>query len=73
MNHEFPINNAAATIVRFRIANAIILHFRIANAEERGIVDDNKVDGILNQLHEKDLKTPDLGLRAFSWNIEKMI
>ena len=37
------------------------------------IVDDDKVDGILNQLHEKDLKTPDLGLRAFSWNIEKMI
>jgi hypothetical protein len=31
------------------------------------------VDGILNQLREKDLKTPDLGLRAFSWNIEKMI
>ena len=29
--------------------------------------------GTLNQLHEKDLKTPDLGLRAFSWNIEKMI
>ena len=45
------------------------------------IVDDDKVDGILNQLHEKilnqlhekDLKTPDLGLRAFSWNIEKII
>ena len=37
------------------------------------IVDDDKVDGILNQLHEKDLKTPDLGLRAFSWNVEKMI
>ena len=37
------------------------------------IVDDDKADGILNQLHEKDLKTPDLGLRAFCWNIEKMI
>lgn len=34
---------------------------------------DDKVDCILNQLHEKDLKTPDLGLRAFSWDIEKMI
>jgi hypothetical protein len=34
---------------------------------------DDKVDSILNQLHEKGLKTPDLGLRAFSWNIEKMI
>ena len=37
------------------------------------IVDDDKVDDILNQLHEKDLKTPDLGLRAFSWAIEAMI
>jgi hypothetical protein len=37
MNHEFPINNAATTIVRFRIANANILHFRIANAEERAL------------------------------------
>ena len=33
----------------------------------------DKVDTILNQLHEKDLKTPELGLRAFSWNVEKMI
>jgi hypothetical protein len=64
--HEFPINPAAAAIVHFRIANAHILHFRIANAEERE-------DGILNKLHEKDLKTPDLGLRAFCWGIEKMI
>ncbi len=37
------------------------------------IVPDEAVDGIMNQLHEKDLKTPDLGLRAFSWNVEKMI
>ncbi len=37
------------------------------------IVDDDKVDGILKQLHEKDLKAPGLGLRAFVWNVEGMI
>jgi hypothetical protein len=35
MNHEFPINHAAA-IARFRITNAHVLHFHITNAEERG-------------------------------------
>ena len=35
MNHEFPINHAAA-IARFGITNAHVLHFRITNAEERG-------------------------------------
>jgi hypothetical protein len=34
MNHEFPINHAAA-IARFHITNAHVLHFRITNAEER--------------------------------------
>ena len=37
------------------------------------IVPDEAVEGILKQLHEKDLKTPDLGLRAFSWAIEAWI
>lgn len=37
------------------------------------IVPDDAVEGILHQLHEKDLKTPDLGLRAFVWSVEKMI
>lgn len=37
------------------------------------IVDDDKVEGILNQLHAKDVKAPKLGLRAFVWNIERMI
>ncbi len=37
------------------------------------IVDDEKVSGILNQLHEKDLKALGLGLRAFVWNVEGMI
>jgi nitrogen regulatory protein PII len=37
------------------------------------IVEDDRVDAILNDLHEHDLKAPELGLRAFVWNIEKMI
>ena len=35
MNHEFPINHAAA-IARFGITNAHVLHFCITNAEEWG-------------------------------------
>ena len=35
MNHKFAINPAAATIARFRIANADILASRIANSGER--------------------------------------
>ena len=37
------------------------------------ITDDEKVDQVLETLHEKDLKTPELGLRVFVWNIEKTI
>ena len=37
------------------------------------IVDDAKVDILLNILHEMDLATPKLGLRAFVWTIEKSI
>ena len=37
------------------------------------VVHDDKVDAILDQLHEKDLKTQELGLRAFCWAVEKMI
>ena len=37
------------------------------------IVEDDKVDDILNALHERDVKAPELGLRAFVWQIEKMI
>lgn len=36
MNHKFTINYAAATIARFRIANADILASRIVNSGERG-------------------------------------
>ena len=35
MNHNFAINYAAATIARFRIANADILASRIVNSGER--------------------------------------
>ena len=34
-------------------------------------VPDEKVDDILAMVRAKDEETPDLGLRAFVWNIEK--
>jgi len=37
------------------------------------VVEDNRVDIILEKLHEMDLATPKLGLRAFVWTIEKSI
>ena len=35
------------------------------------VVEDDKVDSILKILHEMDLETEHLGLRAFVWNIEQ--
>lgn len=35
------------------------------------MVEDGKVDEILDMLKEKDELTPELGIRAFVWNIEK--
>lgn len=37
------------------------------------VVDDAKVDGLLEALHAMDKETEMLGLRAFVWNIEKSI
>lgn len=37
------------------------------------IVDDHRVENVLKILHEMDLATPKLGLRAFVWNIEQTI
>ena len=37
------------------------------------MVDDDQVDGILGDLHDFDEKSPELGLRAFVWSVEKMI
>ena len=37
------------------------------------IVDDSKVDPLLDTLHIMDLETEQLGLRAFVWNIERTI
>ena len=34
-------------------------------------IPDEKVDDILAKLKEMDEETPDLGLRAFVWNVEK--
>ena len=37
------------------------------------MVDDSKVDIILEKLHAMDLATEKLGLSAFTWNVEKSI
>lgn len=37
------------------------------------VVDDEKVDALLKDLHAIDVETEMLGLRAFVWNIEKSI
>ena len=37
------------------------------------MVDDDKVDIILDKLHAMDVATEKLGLRAFVWNVEKSI
>ena len=34
-------------------------------------VDDDKVDSILAKICAMDEETPDLGLRAFTWNVER--
>ena len=37
------------------------------------MVEDSRVDIVLEKLHEMDVATPKLGLRAFVWNVEKTI
>ena len=37
------------------------------------VVDDAKVDPLLDALHAMDKETEMLGLRAFVWNVEKSI
>lgn len=37
------------------------------------VVDDDKVDAVLEKLHIMDKATEKLGLRAFVWDIEKTI
>lgn len=37
------------------------------------IVEDHVVDSVLDALHELDESKPKLGLRAFVWDIERMI
>lgn len=36
-------------------------------------VEDSRVDIVLEKLHEMDVATPKLGLRAFVWDVEKTI
>lgn len=37
------------------------------------IVEDRHVDKVLEKLHDLDTEKPKLGLRAFTWDIEKTI
>lgn len=37
------------------------------------MVKDEKVQALLDALKAKDEQTPDLGLRAFAWNVENFI
>lgn len=37
------------------------------------VIEDEKVDRLLDELHQLDIDNPLLGLRAFVWNIEQSI
>ena len=37
------------------------------------MVDDGMVEGIMDDLRAKDAASPDLGLRAYVWNIERAL
>ena len=37
------------------------------------MVDDDMVEGIMDDLRAKDAASPDLGLRAYVWNIEQAL
>ena len=37
------------------------------------MVDDGMVEGIMEDLRAKDAASPDLGLRAYVWNIERAL
>ena len=37
------------------------------------LMDEDKVEPTLEALRKKDAETPDLGIRAFSWNIESIL
>ena len=37
------------------------------------MVDDGMVEGIMKDLRAKDAASPDLGLRAYVWNIERAL
>ena len=43
------------------------------NSAFLAMVDDDSVDGFLSQLSKLDSDNPQLGLRAFTWSVEKTI
>ncbi len=37
------------------------------------VVPDDKVDALLESVQKLDLRNPEIGVKAFSWNIEQMV
>lgn len=37
------------------------------------VVQDDKVDALLESVQKLDLRNPEVGVKAFCWNIEKMV
>ena len=37
------------------------------------VVDDDKVENLLRMVHKLDKRNPEVGIRAFVWNIEQMV
>ena len=37
------------------------------------VVPDDKVDALLGSVQKLDLRNPEIGVKAFSWNIEQMV
>lgn len=37
------------------------------------VVDDDKVENLLRMVHKLDKRNPEVGIRAFVWNIEQMM
>ena len=37
------------------------------------VIDDEQVDGLLTAVRKLDLRNPEVGVRAFVWNIEQMV
>jgi nitrogen regulatory protein PII len=43
------------------------------NSAVIAIVDDEKVDEVLKVIHRIDRRNPEVGIRAFVWNVERTV